>query len=150
MLTVFATLIDAKNLHPGVTIWHTLASDKTQREVLVALAKSRLEKNDINLDAITWVCSSATSLSGYRNAFVHAPVHFKENSDKEMQAFVPEVSAPEKYFNKLGGDDITSIYEKLLGDIISLAAYANAIFFVMNAPHVWTLPEKPSLLTLPK
>jgi hypothetical protein len=57
-------------------IWHSLQSDKAQREVLIATARAdrRLPKKLV--DHIKWITDRAGELATARNVAIHTPANF--------------------------------------------------------------------------
>lgn len=58
-------------------LWHTIQSDKTQRDMLVSTAKARLANRKRLLRNLEWVVQKATVLGTFRNDAIPTPMNFR-------------------------------------------------------------------------
>lgn len=146
-LSIFSMLVDKTTLTPGINIWHVVLSDKTQRDMLIAVAKARLPDDNPILQEILWTCSKAGELSGYRNAFVHAPIVYMAKG-KGYTAVVNPFATQPTQARKFADRTFSATYKHLLSDLIALESYAGAIYFCARSPAHLDLPERPLLFIL--
>ena len=146
-LYLFMVLADPNDGRVGLTIWHSISSDKGQREMLVDLAKYRLSKKPKLLSSLIWATNNAGELSGLRNAFVHAPVSYKMGPDGNIDAMVHSLTATPKHVIKLGSVDMRKLYRLLRGDLIHLDQYLTGLYFCLTREQLYSLPKRPSLLS---
>jgi hypothetical protein len=158
LLAIFAKLLDPKDYRPGISIWTTLQNDKSQRDILIALAKVRLSEDSQILKELIWTCDQIGQLSGYRNAFIHAPIRVEitlaslkdaMSPDKDT-IYVPADLSTDSHFRKLGNVHLETVYLDVLGDLQSINHYISAIFLAHARSDLWTLPDTPSMRVLLK
>ncbi len=151
-LQLFCLLVDKDHDEAGAAIWHSQASDRGQREMLLALAKYRLTGHPDLLTELTWVSKAASDLSGPRNAFVHAPMKFEiDDKDRAVVAVDAQLTTP-RYAAKL--NNLSDLYRKVRGDLIAVDVYITAIALEYVARSYVgiqkTLPKRPLLQSTPE
>ncbi len=148
LMLVFSHLVDPKDYSIGRSIWLTLQSDKAQREILIALAKARLEHSPRILEEIIWICSQMGRLSGYRNAVIHAPVTVDVDLRYEDHVYVPEEVSSQPHFGKLGNENLAKVHKDLIRDLLLINQYVTYVFFHHLQPERWSLPRRPVMRVL--
>jgi hypothetical protein len=131
-------------------IWHSLKSDRAQREMLlsVAIVSDRLPKSLIG--HLAWAVRSATKLSEFRNIVIHTPVMYLDSSGRVLT--VPNaVSAKRSTVKRLRIEPIAKRWRLIRGDLIILTDFCHAIYehiVVGGLSASW--PHRPTLLAIPK
>ncbi len=147
-------------------IWHTIQSDKTQREMLEVAAKSRFgpytdlyskKQHQTALDkkvlaAILWITKMAAELSMHRNDAAHSPVYFalREDSSPRDPRFIvmPTASGRKQAVKRLSDAPTREIWRRVRGDLIALTGYASGYRLALLSDGRAPLPRKPRLLSV--
>lgn len=125
-------------------LWHTVASDKTQREMTVAAAIGILPPR--RLASLKWLANCASTIGSDRNAIIH--VHMLHTSDEKgdlkltPDPLVPRPATHRRLTEK--SDDRT--WQRLTADLRVLSHYANDMFLHLSfgsAQIPW--PRRPRL-----
>jgi hypothetical protein len=144
---VFCALSEL-DLSLGMTIWHSLKSDRSQREVLEGVLRRRGQSEEWSgehpeaSDGIRYLMKQVDKLAGRRNDAIHAPCAVIPG-DFEIK---PLTFFGNERAKSLRGKDILrefAWYEKS-ADV--LRKYASDIRFALDARTAW--PAKPQLPTI--
>lgn len=141
-----ATQLD---LSIGMAVWHSLKSDRSQREILegaiirAAQSEDWMEAHPGAVEGIQYLLKKVNQLAGYRNDAIHAPCIVNWRGDFEI---TPLTFFGNDKARRLMGKDILvefEWYEKTAG---ALRSHASACRFALDAGSAW--PEKPLLPTV--
>jgi hypothetical protein len=148
-------------------IWHTIQSDKTQREMLEASAKARFgpvsspatgkpvqsARDKRALACILWITKMAGQLSAYRNDPAHSPVYFAMTAGSTYAdpnfAPVPTGIGRRAAVERLRSEPTAEVWRKARGDLYVLARYAVGVRLAIHSNGRAPWPRKPRLLCLP-
>lgn len=134
---IFIGFVSTKENQVGRVIWNAIASDKAQRDILLALCKDKLNK--AQYAEICWAVDQANKLSSYRNAFIHSPM-LQNINDGELSP--NRISTPEKYAQKIEDFYKMGNYRDLRGDILQLEQFVMEIYLHWSGAKI-SLREKP-------
>ncbi len=117
---IFCALVERENMAPGVAIWNAIKADALQRDLLVALAKTRLTSNSRLFKNIIWVTAQATELAKFRNDAIHMPVETPEVS----RDVVPWHIARPASMERVTKHGYKKLFRTLVGDLNQLYVYS--------------------------
>lgn len=140
---LFVLLLDSKSQTTGKSIWNSLLSDSSQRDILLGLAVLKV-KDQTHLSDIIWACEQAKKLSGFRNTFVHTAVLQNLNT---ASISAHSVSTAQKNADKLDAYKDEN-FQDLRGDIIQLEQFVSHLYGEMIGfpPRTWQ--QRPLSLVL--
>lgn len=129
-------------------IWHTIQSDKTQREMLGAAASVRLAKNQAALKHLEWILDRAEKLAPYRNLGAHTPVKiYRSTSDKIRP---DRWSTAVKMVRRYSLIDHKKFWRLLAGDLYALSHYTEWLEHSLWRPErMQPSIRRPKLLSVP-
>jgi hypothetical protein len=150
---LFAVIVSEKRMNMPLAIWHSVPSDRTQRDMLRAaleVAYSTTSLNKAVYSGARAVLDDLNSLAGRRNIALHAPLIFvidTVSSDIEIwpQAFLGNPHARELANKELIGEKLASEFKWHRANLARLADYVGSLRMAAIHPD-WTLREKPPLL----
>ncbi|WP_119392713.1 hypothetical protein [Taklimakanibacter lacteus] len=132
-------------------IWHMFQSDKSQREMLSAVAEAALEKSSRTLERVKWLISVTNRFAPYRNAVVHVPVYFEHRPGKPAGIILDEAAARDVARIRLDlAGPRERFWNNMAGDLFCLGQFANGINSQLNdgvQPDGSSL-QRPKLLSL--
>jgi hypothetical protein len=131
-------------------IWHTFQSDRSQRELLMAVATANAKLPKGLVGHLKWAVDRASELSTFRNDAVHTPVRFIPISGGQPIPIPDEISARKQAVERLRRNPTARTWRLVRGDLIVLADFCNAIYgniVVSGLSTTW--PDRPRLLALP-
>jgi hypothetical protein len=104
---LFCTVMGGGFSNPFLAIWHTLKSDRAQRDILLAAVTATLQNGDSqNLaEEITWICQRADVLEENRNNALHSPL-WGTPRDPDHTVVTPVVGLGHVRANKLFGKNL--------------------------------------------
>jgi hypothetical protein len=123
-------------------IWHSIQSDKTQREMLWNAAEIKLSKKPKELAALKWILKQTGDLAQCRNVAAHVPVLFPEKTGMKPR--------PDPWSSRREAGDVHRLinHEKfwrlLAGDLSALSRYTGGL-----ARRLMSYGTPPSLLNKP-
>jgi hypothetical protein len=143
--TIFADLVNANDHPVGLTAWHALRSDNTQRTMLRAVAKAVLPEDTRFIGDLCWVLGEADQLAGTRNNYIHAG--FICFFDEGTMHLIPDHFRGNPNAEKLLGKDLPKDLDQLQFDLTMLEDFAIKLrgFRLVEDDHPqW--PDRPTLL----
>ena len=132
-------------------IWHTIQSDKTQRDMLSVLAKTEMQDKPKLLEKVLWVIDRAGKLSEFRNIATHVEATFSEQTVSRPAA--DPISSRTSHENKFNLIEHDRFWKLLAGDMIALSDYAACLVQQLYyAPNLRpdALPHRPVLRAIPE
>lgn len=149
LMAFFCEFVERDDVDPGRSIWHTLKSDLSQRDILSSLAEVRLKKRTGLKKGLKWLIKSVGKLAAYRNAYAHAPVHYSIEPDGSTKIVPSSLAASPGHFDVLTKLSDKKVYRDLMGDLIALEGYGGALWFATFIPERYSSPKRPPLRLLP-
>jgi hypothetical protein len=144
---IFAAIVSPSNHKAALAVWHSVQSDKAQREMAVAAAKSALPVESRLLKNIEWVGKRAEDLSHFRNDAAHVLITMGLNEKMKFQVWPDPNTAKPAAVERLLKKPVSSYWETVRGDMFSLGVYT-----ALHADHIRTpqqkLPQRPRLLAI--
>lgn len=131
--------------------WNVIASDATQRDMMLAVAEVALKGNPRMLERVRWIKLKADSLGRIRNDAAHLVVDMEYSPRREDGRLVPnQYGMPTKRYKRLQeAKTLESRFKYVAGDIIALQTYALAVLYQLADPQLRTLPKRPKLRSVP-
>jgi hypothetical protein len=122
LFMIFWSITDRKDYEFALSIWHSIQSDSTQRQMIEGAAKARLKPR--MRGHVLWLCRCHERLAPYRNAFAHVGFYYLW----EVRDFVPnDLGAREAAIKRLAEYPKPNLFKKLRGDLRALVEYAEDI-----------------------
>jgi hypothetical protein len=156
MFDLFWVIIGKDRHALAHAIWHTIQSDKNQREMLVSAAtatlvseddkdKKRVKANAKTLDHIKWITNMAHQLSPYRNDPAHANIMF--SSAGGSVAVVPDFASTRwAVLDRLTEKPTAQMWQRVRGDLYAVADFAVSLRISLTDPDwPYALPARPKL-----
>jgi len=105
-------------------IWHSVQSDSTQRQMVLAAAEPELRNQPKLFAAIKWAVDQTGELAKYRNAAIHIQTAFDgETSGPRADAF----SAPTAHAARFNSLDHRKFWDDFTGDLVALSHYVGGL-----------------------
>jgi hypothetical protein len=134
-----------------LALWHSIQSDSTQRELLLAAATAQLRAKSADLlRRIRWLRDTIDKLAHLRNDPAHTPIAFASSPDGDSYLVQDWFTGRPAAVNRLGKTPLHTTWRKMRGDLFALSAYAVAIRVFIQTSGAMPLPHRPRLLSLPK
>jgi hypothetical protein len=136
----------------GMSIWHSIKSDRAQRDMLEGALSARSdeqwsEKYPKGVDDIRWLLDRVNVVADQRNNAIHAPCSLGIEGD-ELE-IIPIVFFGNPRARKLRGKDILNefVWYKKCAD--TLKAFTREIESALREPHAhYPWPDRPYIPTL--
>ncbi len=138
----------------GMSIWHALKSDRSQRDILLSAAIAADRDPDWNKDFpkakadIKWLLQKVNALTDGRNSAIHAPIFSTAVGEAEIRPFVfygnPNAA-------RLLGKDILAEFdwqERYFSAVRSHAAAMTNPLLARRFSEMWPWPDRPLLPTV--
>jgi hypothetical protein len=148
---IFSQIVSPQYPFVSLRIWHSIMSDRTQREMLKiayqtkgALDTKRFPQAE---DSLKWLIGEAQKLADRRNDAIHAPFRVGIQVFNDFKIIVePDTGHENPRAKKLEGKDVLSELKFYRASSDTLLEYSTAISrsFFLDAP--W--PQKPTMPTL--
>ena len=133
-------------------VWHCIHSDKTQREMLIAMAEGTLASNSRMLERIKWLVDRTSDLSPYRNDPAHTSILFTIEQTGKSE-IVPDPGGRKAAVARQEAEPTARYWERVRGDLTALFYYASALYgdlmFDDDPKFRIPLPRRPRLLAVP-
>lgn len=137
---VFALVINGNHASIPLAAWHSLRADRSQREMLDAVAKAAFKKNHLTRERILWLIKKVNSLEDERNKLIHSPYIAANGNVLQMK---PNAQSGNKKATQLVGKNLVNECAVLEARIDTLTLLARGI-----ARHLQTsdfpLPPEPA------
>jgi len=145
---LFALIVTGVSVDPTQhAVWNALKSDRSQRDMLVAAAKSRTEhklKAEVEvLEDIIWMCGQINSLEDIRNNALHSPL-FARRDDNGAVIVRPLVEFGHVRAQKLLKKDILFEFEYCRDCSVLFTNFANWLALHIDIEGL-RRPTRPSL-----
>jgi hypothetical protein len=147
---LFSVVIEDKK-RSASAIWHSIKSDRAQREVLLAAAErvySNRQEYPHALDDIKWILSEATKIEDFRNDALHSPVILLGTKRKSRP--VPSYYFGHVRATRLKDKDFIREFRKFRNDATKLRDFAAHLTYILlpsEKPASW--PRRPKLRVYP-
>lgn len=149
LFEIFWMLVSPENHELAHGLWHTIQSDKTQREMLDVVAEASLKKRPRMLAHVRWITWSAQQLSPHRNDPAHTPMLFPESM---RDVAIPDsFSGRKAAVERLRAVPTVKRWRIVRGDLVALSSFAYSV-----ATHIQSgeggfllLPNRPRLRLVP-
>lgn len=143
---IFGNLFDNTHSELALTAWHSLLSDRSQRDMLKAVARKKLGSAKA-ADEIVWLCDQADQkLAAQRNAGIHVPLMIYSETDGPRQT-LPLTYYGNRHARTFNDRNFRAELEHYAVEIDRMAGYATWIMFntspVRVGPESW--PDRPDV-----
>lgn len=131
-------------------LWHSIQSDKTQREMLREAAIGRPDLPPEFVEDITWAVKVAEYLAVFRNDAVHTPVRFAVLPNETL-AIYQKISGRKQAVDRLAINPTASVWLRVRGDLVVLVAFCELVYR-RHAAHGPNAPStrRPPLSIVPR
>lgn len=149
MFQIFHQVTSPANEDLALTLWHTIQSDKTQREMMLGAAQVTLANNPRLLARIEWVVKRANDLSPFRNDGAHTGISLGYNagSPNRLKVYPDRKAGKPSAVARLLDKPVETYWRKVRDDLWVLGRYASSLAGQVNDAHYPSL-QKPRLLML--
>lgn len=135
----------------GRAIWHSIASDAGQRDMLQAVLDNSDRANPKSAEALEWIIAIMAKHSPHRNDVAHTPMSHAINFlfKKVFIVADPRKGKPQSK-DRLGNPLLRQFHRALLGDLNQLYYYGEFALQVLSdkSPKGW--PQTPLLRSFPR
>ncbi len=132
-------------------IWHTLQSDKSQRELLLNAAEPAFAVRCPGLYAdLKWAINQADKLGIFRNDTAHTPIWFMGIGGDKRYIYPDMYSSRSQSIQRLMAAPTATTWRKVRGDLYVLATCVEAIQAHFQTGPLEALRARPPLQALPK
>ena len=144
---LFAALFgDIHKQHFAHKIWHTIQSDKTQREMLYNAAEALLGVRCPPLLAdIKWALDRASDLSPYRNDAAHTAIWTVKQPTGKRTVFPDPNATRWTTMQRLVATPTATVWRKVRGDLYALSDYVELINSHVRYGPLRPLQSRPQL-----
>jgi len=151
LFMLFAGLFgDIHKQHFAHKIWHTIQSDKTQRELLLNAAEAIFGVRCPALLAdIKWGLDRASQLSPYRNDAAHTAIWTVEQPTGKRAVFPDPRTSRSPSIQRLANTPTAAIWRKVRGDLYALSAYFDLIDAHARYGPLQPLRSRPAMQSIP-
>lgn len=129
------------------SVWHALRSDDIQRAVLQAAVVEAMNADHTLTKSLIWAINAAGRLSEFRNDAVHTAFEFN-NETKKWRMVPNKWAAQPKRVEKLNRVGYKRLFKLLLGDLVQLRVYVEAIYLKLSFSEQHPLPKRPHLRSI--
>jgi hypothetical protein len=147
---LFASLLMPASQEHAYAVWHSIKNDRTQRDMLKALAESALPEDDEIRKAIKWAVDNLNTLENSRNDALHSPYVLVHHPERGPTMISNDLTGNRRAANLAGRDlsvelesyksNIRAIIDYLWAGVVELSGQQN-----VHAPHAHKMPPPPSL-----
>lgn len=114
---VFLFMGEFEDYQHGLDVWHSSATDKSQRALLEVAVRHKLKKRKSIQKSLLWALAALDELGTFRNDAVHT------NMAWYYDAFVPGPGAKDSALKRLEALPLDKHWKALRGDLNALANY---------------------------
>jgi hypothetical protein len=129
----------------ALSLWHTVQSDTTQRQMVAGAVDARLakyRKNRTFVGGLNWAIGALNELCAYRNDAAHTEMLIYYDQ------MVPGLSNKPSMFGRLSKSPLAKHCRALCGDLYAVANYLEIIDFSLRNEMPRPLSRRPRLLLL--
>jgi len=143
--------VSSLELHHGMTIWHKLKSDRSQRDILRGAISARQQEEDWTknrpnvAEAIIDLLNDVNALAERRNNAIHAPCSVAIHGNSKDFEIVPVTFFGNDKAKRLFGKDILEEFRWYERSANALKMYTTSCRLAVDAQH--TSPKKPRMPT---
>jgi hypothetical protein len=151
MATLFGLLLRPVPEERAYAIWHSIRNDRSQRDMLSALAHAALPADSEARKAIKWAKDNLLSLENSRNDALHSPYVLVHDEERGPTMVANELTGNQRAANLSGRDlgvelesykkNVTAVADYLWEVVRRLSASDNALAL----GRFGTMPPPPSL-----
>ena len=146
LFQVFWALVSPDNHAVAFGLWHCIQSDKTQREMLLAVAKAALSEGRMRRN-VEWMCAKAELISPHRNDAAHTPISVYFGSTAGFSVIPNPMSTRTPAYQRLSAEPTDKLWRRVRGDLIALTNYAVTIAAeIREIGPLVPSPRRPRLL----
>lgn len=154
LLHIFHQIVSPDNRPLALALWHSIQSDKAQRDMLLSAAKATLAEQPKLLGDIDWLVKRADDLSPYRNDSAHTGISLGGVWDAKrrfrMMVYPDQNSSKPSSLERLLARPVDSYWRTVKGDLWVLGRYATSVAGRINGDGSFgPLLRRPRLLSLP-
>ena len=142
---LFTAIVTPKHHSLGVGIWHSITSDRAQREMLAAANSTLRKKQGAKVaddtkaaDDIKWLLNRVTELADKRNDAVHAPLVFVAESGALQ--LMPLFFLGNPRAAKLENKNLLQEFAWYRGHASALASFAENVRYAITRPEHFGWP----------
>jgi hypothetical protein len=140
---LFWVLTGIKDGRIPLAIWNAVQNDRTQREMVRALAETVLADRKREWEDISWMLGKAQELEDRRNDALHSPLTFIVDPDGTTLS--SNWPSGNRRAMKLKDKDLLKEFEWYGLTANVLAKYAWRVSYSLRAPEQMPWPDKPEL-----
>jgi len=150
MAMLFGLLLQPVTEEKAYAIWHSIKNDRSQRDMLLALAEASFPADSEIRKAIKWARDNLLSLENSRNDALHSPYVLIHDEERGPTMIANEVTGNKRAANLSGRDlgielesykrNVTAVADYLWEAVRELSKPQNAL-----APQPHKMPPPPSL-----
>ena len=149
LFKLFWILVDPDNHALAYGTWHTIQSDSTQREMVRAAARARLNIKGKRylLNHVLWILKQADMLATFRNDRAHAAMLFGGFSSLKPDT----ISTRKQVLDRLQTEPPEKQWRRVRDDLWGLGYFTNSVAMEIwkPSPMRLPLPRRPRILTKP-
>lgn len=143
---VFVVLVSKQNMNVGWSIWNTLRSDSTQRQIFAAAVESTLGMAPRMRNGLLWAKEQADRLAEIRNDAAPMATAFRTDGVAyELQ--ISPVGNPQGGVRRLERiSDLNKRFRTAKSDLVQLAGFVRSLMFRLVVPDgTYPWPRRPLL-----
>jgi hypothetical protein len=144
---LFARLFGKERWDEALAAWQALVNDGAQRDMLVAVARSKLGDESPAFKKILWISEQAKQqLADNRNFGIHTPLMIFTDIDGTTNIFPSDIFGNVRArSSKIRDKDLVELFSTYELQIRKMTTFALAVGFHISDPEVHPLPDKPDL-----
>lgn len=145
---LFVTLLQSEPMAEG--IWHTIQSDKTQREMVEKTALGAIHFSVSIRNAVIWTTKAMHHLASYRNDAAHVQMVVAPDASGHSFDLIPNsLTARSSALKRLSDSPLEKNWHKLRGDLIAIDNYATDLMWAMLTGAARPYSHRPRLQLVP-
>ena len=152
LFLLFWALMGKDRYNAAYGVWHCIYSDKTQREMLMAMAEGTLASKPAMLARIKWLIDRINDLSPYRNDPAHISILIGTQLGGGF-SLVPDPGGRAAAVARQTTEPTAQNWQRVRGDLTALFYYASCLLHELlwadNPEFRLPLPRRPRLLAVP-
>jgi len=145
---LFGILLRAKDKNVAAAIWYATTNDNMMRDILVAVAKTKLKRRKAMLADVEWLIDRTNEICGDRNTIIHAPLRLTKLLGASFFV-IPDYWSGHKRAQKLKHKDLLAEYKSLTARATKLSEFADGLVQHLYMPSIRPWPERPGAPLFP-